>query len=276
MGLFTGLGTAVGTYFGYPGLGGLVGGILDNSASNQSSSETNDANIQNSERQQAFQQSMRATQWQTSVDDMKKAGINPMVAYGSGGAGNLAGASTAPMINKSAQAIQNSAQSAQTDVAQANVANINADTQLKAAQKDLTESQIGQTTTSTANTAQQTENLKEQINQIRATIRNVDEDTNLKMKQGWNATDQGNLLKAQQDLARIQALLEGGRIGLVDAQTQTEQIKAELAKLEIPGKKNAADWETSIGTAGKAAGAVGTGAKVFGGIVNSAQKIFGH
>lgn len=38
-----------------------------------------------------FQQNMRATQWQTAVGDMKAAGLNPMLAYAQGGAGNISG-----------------------------------------------------------------------------------------------------------------------------------------------------------------------------------------
>lgn len=36
--------------------------------------------------------SMRANQYQTAVRDMRKAGLNPMLAYMQGGAGNLSGA----------------------------------------------------------------------------------------------------------------------------------------------------------------------------------------
>lgn len=39
-----------------------------------------------------FQQNMRATQYQTAVKDMQAAGLNPMLAYSQGGAGNLSGA----------------------------------------------------------------------------------------------------------------------------------------------------------------------------------------
>lgn len=39
-----------------------------------------------------FQRKMRATQYQTAVKDMRLAGLNPMLAYKQGGAGNLSGA----------------------------------------------------------------------------------------------------------------------------------------------------------------------------------------
>lgn len=41
--------------------------------------------------QQKFMERMRSTQYQTAVEDMKAAGINPMVAYSQGGAGTPGG-----------------------------------------------------------------------------------------------------------------------------------------------------------------------------------------
>lgn len=59
-------------------LGSGIGGMFGQSSANA---------------QMEFQKEMRATSYQTAVDDMKKAGLNPMLAYSQGGAATPGGAS---------------------------------------------------------------------------------------------------------------------------------------------------------------------------------------
>jgi len=60
--------------------------------------EANAANAQMASNQMDFQERMRQTQYQTTVADLKAAGLNPMLAYTQGGAGTPQGA-TAQMEN---------------------------------------------------------------------------------------------------------------------------------------------------------------------------------
>ena len=73
---------------------GLVGGLLGNASS------AHEAHLN-----RRFQKNMRATAYQTAVEDMRKAGLNPALAYQQGGAGNVSG-STASQDDPIAPAVK--------------------------------------------------------------------------------------------------------------------------------------------------------------------------
>lgn len=82
----------------------FAGGVIANRA--RSAEAMKDRNFQSLEadasrtftsaqakRQMDFQERMRSTEWQTAVEDMKMAGLNPALAYQQGGAATPSGAS---------------------------------------------------------------------------------------------------------------------------------------------------------------------------------------
>jgi len=75
-----------------PGTMSMVGSAIGGIGSYMGQQSANQANAQQAEKQMAFQKEQRETSYQTAVEDMKKAGLNPMLAYQQGGAGNQPGA----------------------------------------------------------------------------------------------------------------------------------------------------------------------------------------
>lgn len=118
MGLFSGITGAIKSVGSFlDPFGPLISGGL----SYLGQSSANAANAQQADYNRSFQAQMRATQYQTAVKDMQAAGLNPMLAYQNGGAGNVSGAVAAPMQNAVGQGVSSALQSRQTLAASKNL-----------------------------------------------------------------------------------------------------------------------------------------------------------
>jgi len=244
MGLFSG----IGSFFGP--VGSILGGIGDDLLGRDDAEKTNQTAY-------AQQRELRQTAYQDTTKDLQAAGLNPMLAYSNGATSAAAGP---PVLNKGLT-------SAQQNSAQSSIANVNADTVNKQAQTDqikaqtkLIEAQTGNTTTSTGKMAQETENLKTQLNKTR-------EEIQLVMKQHWNETDRGNLLRAQTALADIDRRMRTEQITQTEAEVAYKRVLTTLAGTEIEGAKNLEAFEKTLG------GDASPWGRALGTILNSAGKV---
>jgi len=64
---------------------GLIGGAMQNSAASAAA-----------DKQMAFQKQSAQNQYKWAMDDMRRSGLNPILAYKQGGAGTLSGSSYTP------------------------------------------------------------------------------------------------------------------------------------------------------------------------------------
>lgn len=158
--------------FSLGGLGGIIGGIggfmvggptgAAIGASIGGGLDTNEANAKQAAMNREFQADQSGTAYQRAVADMKAANLNPMLAYGQGGASTPAG-STATMENVMTPAVSSALQ---TSRLKADLVNLQQQTDnLKANEKKIIADTISSTwanakmkadiTNSTAQTASQ-------------------------------------------------------------------------------------------------------------------------
>lgn len=90
---------------------GFAGDVIGAGLSYLGARETNEANSAIAQRQMDFQERMSSTQYRRGMVDMRKAGLNPMLAYQQGGASAPMGASI-PAINTMEQASKHISQAA--------------------------------------------------------------------------------------------------------------------------------------------------------------------
>jgi hypothetical protein len=94
------------------GLFGMAGQSKANKANIRMARETNQFNRDMAREQMAFQERMSNSAYQRSMEDMRKAGLNPILAYKQGGAGTPGGASASgvmPQIKNEMEAMSASA-----------------------------------------------------------------------------------------------------------------------------------------------------------------------
>jgi len=205
----------------------IIGGLFGSSAQKKA----NKANIKLQREQQAWEERMSNTSWQRGVQDMLKAGINPMLSVSQGGAStpNVSAATVQPE-----DAMARGVSSAGSKAAQM-----------------LTLENLAQQTRKTSEEADSL-NIRNTIDawqlpyaeQMSANRREQETAQTAQIKQQTQSLiASANLTKAQE--AQLRQMLPE-----LLARAKAEK---ELSRLQIPSAKAEADLWTNVGEAGKAA-----------------------
>lgn len=245
-------------------------------------------NSDEAQKNRVYQQEMSATQYQRAVGDMKAAGLNPMLAYAQGGAGNVAGSSASSAAASASPASAGGAgssnqassgasptgqwapQKPEMGIGSALGAGINSALEsaksfqtYKNLQKEegLIDAQTNKTIAATgvdksveAKTTQEANFLKQTFDER---WRGVNWETESKQ---WIARAN----KIREEIADSEMRLKKGDLEIQEYTKRIQAANAEMDELGIPRARNEAAFEQSP------AGAAAPYTRLLGGVLNSA------
>lgn len=218
------LGGPTGAVTGYS-LGKGVDASLDQSA-------TNAQNLASTREQMAFQERMSSTAYQRGVEDMKKAGLNPMLAYQQGGA-STPGGSSVKLESPEAVGASSAQAAASTLVSGTQAAQ-------QAAQAEMLQAQAAKIRSETLEQKLHSARLVEEIDAIRSGRRLKDSQNETEKMRPDLVGQQTELARRQAGIAQIEETLRGDTFSADVARRKTE---SKLVGLQVPqAEAEAAFW----------------------------------
>nr|DAI03085.1 MAG TPA: minor capsid protein [Microviridae sp.] len=228
---------AIGYYTGGSSgaMSSMIGPLISGGMSYLGQSSANAFNAEEAAKNRQWQEQMRATQYQTAVKDMQAAGLNPMLAYSQGGAGNLSGSVSAAAQNELGQFVSSALQARQVN------------------------GQLEQMEEQNENLREQNRNLQEQNKQIQANTQESKDRAFLTRQQAMTEVarsyreEQAGILDKLEAESRMRLMAAQTRN--YDANSAYTALRQRLDKLDLPTKEiDAWTRRHPIGSYGRAIG----------------------
>lgn len=218
---------------------GFADTLINGAQARQSQSIAND-----------FSAQQFASRYQTTVADMKAAGLNPMLAYQQGG-GNAPSGASQPGIHSNIASAYTAGRTAPAQASRDYASAGEATSKIP-----LNEENAKLAAATVSKVEQDISYSKSDQERVKAVILNLGQEYQNLMKQNWNLTEIGNQLRASIDLMKaqagnqnMQAALAGAQDALQKQLKLSEEHRTELLRID----KDAA---SSFGELGKTVGAL--------------------
>lgn len=198
---------------GISAAGSLAGGMMSSAGQSAANASNQQFNSQQAQYQREWEQNMSSTAYRRGMEDMKAAGLNPILAYSQGGASTPSGASASSNVENAMEGVgQGVTSAAQIARNAADLKQVLTATDTTATQGDLNKSTAAMNAASTIKAAQDTATSA-------ADMRRKDAETALTVEQ----------MKNPEALRQ----LHGAQAGMASAQAGTARSQTELNKRQL-------------------------------------------
>ena len=210
---------------------GFLGQQDTNVSSAEIARDTTSANMAESQRNRDFQERLSNTAYQRQVEDMKSAGLNPMLAYVKGGGASSPAGSTGQAVNAQYTspiqgAVSYRLTSAQAAKTEAEKPNVEAHTKVLQSQYDLNNAQYDLVLQNTEKVFKEARNLDTEQDRLKSLIVNLAESSALMAQQ---SETQVSIRKV--NLATIANLQAHSK--LYSAMTSSTNFEALLKQFDV-------------------------------------------
>ena len=231
-------------------IGSIAGSIIGGKSAKKGAQVANDTNIELARENRAWEERMAGTEVQRRIQDLKSAGLNPMLAYS--GQASTPNVTAAKVENENARmpevardvtsAFQARAQRAYIE---SQITNMNADTRKKAAETALAEFSA--------------DNMRYQSAITAASAGNVNVSTELLQKQVAKIDEEIKGLVQNRTLAQLD---EKQKNALMPLLTTRAELENRGLAADLPAAEASAEMWKNLGVEGKIGGAAGKAAQV--------------